>query len=172
MWNQNYILWPFSVHPLIRPTSCIYQTYIKVYRPPFYSQCFSFSVLQALHSVLLTCAFCCSPACCQCPVLSDWVLLDISHMDIVVFNIRCAHLKTVGVAQDFQSSRVIKNVLRSTILKNSSYSKKYSNCNTWFRHNSSVFPTIKLYDTFTIMTLHIPSSWERMYGLRSAQAHW
>lgn len=93
---------------LYAPHPAFIKLYIKLYRSAFYSQPFSFNVLQSLHSVLLTCAFCCSPACCQSPVLSNWVLLDISHMDIAVFNIRCTHLKTADSVQDFQSSKVIQ----------------------------------------------------------------
>lgn len=114
--KPKLILASFSVSPLVCPA--------PYNKPALHSHPLSFQVhlaLESLHSLLLTCAFPCASACCQHPILSDQVLLDIPHLEVVMFNIKFTYLNVVDAAQDFWFSREIQNTLCSTIEIYSSY---------------------------------------------------
>lgn len=74
----------------------------------------------------------------QGPILSNHVLLDILPMEDVMFSIKFTYLKINDFTQDFQSSRVIQNVL-----------KRQYKCNT------DVIPISGLYDMLTVTMLGI-----------------
>lgn len=50
---------------------------------------------------------------CQSPILPDWILLDIPHMEGEMFIVKRTYLKMVDTMGDFWFIRVIENIFKS-----------------------------------------------------------
>lgn len=81
---------------------------------------------------------------CQSRILSDWVLLDIPCMELVIFNIKFTYLKIVNVTWHLWVSKVIQNIVK-TQYKYKFHLEKYSNCNIKFNANTNVIPITIIY---------------------------
>lgn len=104
---------------------------------------------------------------CQSRILSDLVCLDIPHVECVMFDIKFAYLKIVVVTWDFWFSGVIHLFCSFSIFCKLDLAK-YSSCNTWFNHITSVIPVTGISNTLTVVMLGIPRHQEGVCGLKPA----